>query len=348
MKLIIFIWCSLFSVFSVEGQMVHIKHKSRDTSYVKDFYSHYLILRAFTCTRSNNFKLIDGQDKLIFKTNRHYDIGVGFNYKSFSFNFAFNAPLTLKNEDKFGKTRTFDIQTYLYVRDFVVDYTAQFFKGYYLSNSSDALTGPAPVQILKMPDINTADLSLNATYIFNNGKFSFNAPFFQNEIQTKSAGSFLLGGGIYYNHGKTDSSFIPTGISKADFFQNHHFNKFSYSAVGCNIGYAYTFVIKKQYFITGILTGGPGLGYSVIRNTHLDQSNIKTGFTYNASAKFAAGWSSDEYYAGVTYVMLVAKNNSVAPDTWAERNSGNLRLTVAKRFKLKKSLIPKNDKFGMD
>ncbi len=348
MKYAIILILTLFCSRDVAGQMICITHACRDTNYIKDFYTDYFIFRAYECTKFNNFKLINKGDKLVYKQNQHNDLGIGFNYKVLFLNIEFTIPFTEKNRDIYGTTHSFDVQTYFYVKKFVVDIYTQFYQGYYLNNGNQELSGVQTPKVILRPDIKTTDLDANVTYVLNNDRFSFNAPFTQNEIQKKSAGSILLGGGIYFSKGKADSSFIPSMMKNTDFFQGRRFNKFSYTSLGCNAGYAYTQVIRKHFYVMGALTGGPGIGYSVIQNFQTDQKDGKLGITYNASAKFAAGWSSDRYFAGITYLRLMTVNNSVAADTREEGNSGNFQFTVAQRFKLKKSLIPKSGVIRID
>jgi len=45
---------------------------------------------------------------------------------------------------------------------------------------------------------------------------------------------------------------------------------------------------------------------------------------------------------------VVTEINSVVPHTWQQDNVGNFRFTVAERFRLKKSLIPKSDVIKID
>ena len=343
------IWLLFFS-FALQGtlsaQAIEIKHTSRDTAYIKDYYKRYLIVRVYECSRFNSIKFVDGQDKLIYKPNHHNDLGLGLTYKIISINYEFYVPFLGQNNDKYGATHSFDLQTYVYFHKFVVDLYTQVYRGYYLSNAgSELINSPA---VVVRPDIKTKDISLVVHYVFNDHQFSFNAPFLQDEIQRKSAGSFLLGGGIYHNDGHADSSFIPDNTRDINMFQNYHFNSFSYTGIGINGGYAYSLIIKKHFFITGAVSGGVGGGYSVIADDADGRKNNKLGVQYVAIGKFAAGYTNNKYFVGVSYVRLITETGSVVARTWEEENTGNFRFTVAKRFRLKKSLIPKSDVIKMD
>jgi len=347
LKKIILLISSLASCAAVYGQTVVIKHVSRHKDYVKDFYKNHLIIRAYESSKFNSFKFIDGKDDVVYKPNHHNDVGLGFTYKIISVNCEFYVPVFGQNNNKYGVTHSFDVQTYAYVHRFVIDLLAQVYHGYYLSNVNGSVSSNLPPVVVR-PDMATKNISLACQYVFNDEHFSFNAPFYQNEIQLKSAGSFLLGGGLYHNDGNADSSFIPSQINKADFFGDHRFNGYSYTSIAATGGYAYTQVIGKRFFITGALSAGCGIGYSSIAGDNMNRSSSKAGPEYIANGKFAAGYTNDKYFAGVTYVRVVTEINSVVPHTWQQDNMGNFRFTVAERFRLKKSLIPKSDVIKID
>ncbi len=316
-------------------------------AYIKDYYKTHLIIRAYESSMFNSFKLADGDDKLVYKPNHHNDLGLGFTYKIVSFNFEFYVPLIGQNNDKYGITRSYDLQTYIYVKKFVIDFYTMYYSGYYLSNGGDLLAGSQP-SIVKRPDISTKDISLICQYVFNDAHFSFNAPFYQNEIQRKSAGSFLLGVGIYHNDGSADSSFIPSLLKKPDFFQGYRFNGFSYTGIGVNTGYTYTQIIKKHFFLTGAIIGGCGVGLAAVSGVDYDLRDTRLGMEYMVNGKFAAGYTNDKYFVGVTYIRLVTEINSVAPHTWQQENTGNFRFILAKRFRLKKILISESSPIKID
>jgi len=331
-------------IFHAHAQTVEIKHEARDKKYIKDFYRTHIIFRLYESSRFNNFKLSSYDDKLVYKPNHHNDIGLGFTYKVISVNFEFYIPPFGQNNGYYGITHSFDVQTYVYIKKFVVDFYSQFYTGYYLANGNQILADGQP-NVVKRPDISSKDISLLCQYVFNDRHFSFNGPFYQNEIQEKSAGSFQLGGGFYHNDGHADSSFIPSLLKDPGFFSGHNFNAFSYTGIGVTGGYAYTLVIHKHFFLTGSVTAGIGIGDAVLTNNGKDN---RFGPEYMTNGKFAAGYTNDKYFIGVTYLRLVTEMNSVAPHTFEQESTGNFRFTIAKRFRIKKDIIPKTPIIKID
>jgi len=339
-----FLILSLVLSLNAFGQTIEIKHEARDKAYIKDYYKTHLIIRLYESSRFNNFKLVDGTDKLIYKPNHHNDIGLGFTYKVVSFNFEFYIPAFGQNNDLYGATHSFDVQTYIYIHKFVVDFYSQFYSGYYLANGDQILADNQP-SVVKRPDITTKDISLLCQYVFNDDHFSFNGPFYQNEIQLKSAGSFLLGAGIYHNDGHADSSFIPSLLKKPDFFHGYNFNGFSFTGIGPNTGYAYTLVIHKHFFATGSMSAGIGFGDAVVSGSIKDS---RIGIEYMFNGKFATGYTNNKYFIGIIYLRLVTEINCVAAHTWQQESTGNFRFTIAKRFRVSNNIIPNSNVIKID
>ena len=343
-KKILLLSVLFFHFTAVKGQTSFLlRHSNKDTAYIREFYRKHLVIRAYESTKFNNFKLIDEPNKLVYKPNDHNVFGLGFNYRFISINIGLYVPSVGKSIDEYGKTHQLDLQTHLYYHKFIVDLYGQFYKGYYLSDDGATPFHYENDAVEKRPDIFTRDISVVFQYLFNDQRFSYNAAFYQNERQKKSAGSFLLGGGIYHTDVKGDSSLVPGNVSYNDFFRNNHFNATGNTAIGFNFGYGYTVVIKKLFFITASLSGGAGISSASLSNTNTGQKDEKLGLGINSSAKFAAGYNSDNYFAGITYIRLVTDDNCVMPHTWLEDNTGNFRFIIAKRFRLKKTLIPKSE-----
>lgn len=328
------------------AQAINIKHEKKSKAYIDDFYKRYLIVRAYESTKFTNFRFSDGGSKLIYKPNEHNNAGVGFTYKFISLNLGLHVPFADKDEEKYGKTRQLDLQTHICPKKFIVDFMGQFYRGYYLFNP-EIRTNYQSTDIIKRPDVRTRDISLIVQYVFNNKHFSYNAPLYQNEVQKKSAGSFIAGGGIYHTHVRADSALTPADMRDSAFFNASRFNIASHIGLGISAGYGYTLVVHKYFFATAILSAGAGLGYSYVSAPGEDRKGA-VGPEYNLNLKCAAGYNYGKYFAGVNYIRLMTTSNSGYPSTFQEVNRGNFRVIVAKRFRVKKSLIPKNDVLKAD
>src|SRR5690606_10684835 len=121
-----------------------------------------------------------------------------------------------------------------------------FYNGYYVSPQS-FVTGFPGFYI--RPDIKVRMVGGSAYYVFNHRKFSYRAGLIQNEWQTKSAGTFLLGGDIFYGTVNSDSLLVPQEI--ANQFPQGSVSRMRFINIGPGAGYAYTFVYKRNWFATG-------------------------------------------------------------------------------------------------
>ena len=94
----------------------------------------------------------------------------------------------------------------------------------------------------------------------NVDRFSYRAALTENDVQTKSAGSLLFGGEAYYGSIKGDSSLVPVEVRGN--FSQFGVDKINFFSIGPGIGYAYTLVIEKHFYITGSAIGSIDVNFS--------------------------------------------------------------------------------------
>jgi hypothetical protein len=149
----------------------------------------------------------------------------------------------------------------------------------------------------------------------------------------------IAGGSLHYIDVRADSAIIPPNIIYDNFFSgNKGFNRSGIFCIAANAGYAQTFVYKQHYFVTAALLGGVGINYTNITDTKLGLKEGNINAQFNGTFRFAIGYNSETYFAGIHYVNFTTRNNSVMPGTWQQFEAGNLRISLAKRFKVKKPL----------
>lgn len=331
------------------AQMFKWLKVENDTAYITDLTSK-LTVRAFGANKLAQYAPGDNDylKKLTYTANDDYNIGLGFNYKYIGINGSFKMPFVNNDTVRFGKTKSFELQTFIYMRKFTVDLFFLSYNGHYLSNRS-ILNTPSNSNIYpQRPDLRTRNIGMNTQYIFNNRRFSFRAAFLQNEYQKKSAGSVIAGAALNYIKVKADSAIVPTNIGYDGYFGNNTFTGSNVLSLGLNAGYAHTFVIKKNFFITASLMGGAGVNYTKLSDKvkNLDYNSL--GLQLNSIARLAAGYNTTDYFAGIQYINFTNRCNAPVPGTWQEFQTDNIRLTVAKRFKLKRAMQKKINKIEND
>jgi hypothetical protein len=262
------------------------------------------------------------------------NLGFGFNYKWFGIAFSFGLPSNQKDKEEFGETQKRDYQINIYTDAFVAQGNMQRYKGFHASEitegSNGIVNGFAQTPIIS--SLETYSLGASAWYFFNNKKFSYKAAYVRNAIQTKSAGSTIVG--LYYNLDVANAN-SSIGDNLPDSIQND-FDVAGYRSrtIGISAGYSYTWVIKKKLYVNGTFVPGIGLK-NVSLETGSNTIEIKDGFTGRLAFNFAMGYEAKHFLVGLRTFnssrMFEADGLRISPTT------NSVLLFVGKRFNVKKN-----------
>lgn len=323
------------SAASAQQRLKRLLQTKNDSAYIED-HTEDLTVRIYGSRKYTYYDMVDKRlkEEVLYRPNTSNNLGVGFNYKFIGINIGFKLPFINNDDEQYGKTKYLDLQSHIYLRKLVIDFYGQYYKGYYLANRR--FNGRA---LDVRPDMHNTGLGLNIQYIFNDKKFSYRAAYLQNEYQKKSAGSLIVGAEAFAWRMKGDSALIPSNLGIEGFFDNETFNKTSSASIAANVGYAYTFVIKKHFFVTASLTGSAGVNQTVLNYIDGRSKRREFGWQLNNTVRFSAGYNSSKYFVGVHYVDLVTRSESHVARTYQTFGTGNFRVSLAKRFALKKPLF---------
>lgn len=317
------------------GQLVDLAGVGTDSTCISD-QSDRLLLRAFLTQKFNKYTL--GQQtttsNVTYRANNNYHVGLGFHYKWVGANISFKLPYI--NNPRYGQTKFFDLQSYLYLANIAVDLFVLSYKGYYLSDGGVLKFPPEGNKLQLRPDLYTGNYGVNFQYIFNSSKFSYRAAFIQNQCQVRSAGSPLIGATVNYSRARADSAIVPPDLVLDNFYSGHDFNKTAAFVVAINGGYAYTQVIGQHFFVTGSVLLGTGLNYVSLKTDATGDRDARLHVQVHAILRGAVGYNTDERFIGLQYINHINRNNMPVLDSWQQSQMGNIRLTYAQRFKLKK------------
>lgn len=323
------------SAASAQQRWKKLLRTENDSAYIED-HTEDLTVRLYGSRKYTYYDIVDKRlkEEVLYRPNTSNNLGVGFNYKFIGINLGFKLPFINNDDDKYGKTKYLDLQAHMYLRKLVVDFYGQYYKGYFLANRR------FDSQVITLrPDMYNTDIGLNVQYIFNDKRFSYRAAYLQNDYQKKSAGSLIVGGEVFAWKMKGDSSLIPSRLGIEGFFDNETFNKTSSVSMAANIGYAYTLVIKKHFFITASLTGSAGVNRTTLNYLDGRSKRSEFGWQLNNTVRLSGGYNSSKYFVGVHYVDLVTRSESPVHRAYQTFGTGNLRFSVVKRFQLKKPLF---------
>ena len=187
LRLFTFLLISYFGIVNGFTQS-DIEENEIDSNYIVS-YSDIFTPRFVLLTKRNEFDVenvnLDSTSQnsttLTFKPNDPVSIGLGFSYKWLGMNLAFNLPSANNKNEIYGKTKRFDFGTHIYGRKIIMDFTFQWYKGYYLANPQGIVPGwnegdPYPSR----GDIKVSTYGLAAFYIFNKNRIIGELAHFQN------------------------------------------------------------------------------------------------------------------------------------------------------------------------
>jgi hypothetical protein len=177
------------------------------------------------------------------------------------------------------------------------------------------------------PDLKMDVMGASFQYVLNNKRFSFRSSFLQSDWQKKSAGSFLFGFETYFGRVQSDSTITPTVLMKNETIRNETKNQFF--EIGPSVGYAYTLVVKKHFFLTGSLAESFDFGINTKTAAGAESRNFD--FRLNTSFRAIAGYNSEQWGLSMLFI-----NNGIrlagGDDHRLTINSGAFRVNYVRRF----------------
>lgn len=306
--------------------------EAQDTSYYESYTD--LITARFYFSQKYTSLVLKGTENLQYRPNTSLNTGVGFSYGWFTANAAVGLPFLNQGDDGKGKTSYLDLQSHIYPRKYCIDLLGQFYRSFYLYPKGIGRTDNKDWYV--RPDLKVMHLGISAYRILNWKKFSFRAGMLQNEWQKKSAGSFLVGAEAYYGRTDSDSAIVPSQLE--DDYTQRGVTSIRYIDLGPGIGYAYTLVIAKNFFILGSGTATLPIGW--LKEKKDGQEQTKFSATPNFFYRLSTGYNNARWSISLWWVNNVLDTKGVSGKYRV--NTGNVRLTTAYRFapgpRLKKPL----------
>lgn len=288
-----------------------IGHAQINTDYIKKWNTINVKFHAY----ANSLDLyLETPSKLTLNSNLPTGLGVSFAHPKLPFEISFGTGVGSPSKKEYKKTKSIDIQIHSYGRKFVYDISFLNYKGF-INRDATAYDEKNYYNF----EIN--EISFIGQYIVNGNKFSYNAAYNQREAQLKSAGSLLLGAGIYLYKIKPDEN-------------NGNFNYMNIKSreIGFNFGYSYNLVISR------VLTN---LSFTI--GVNAANKNIKSFFDENLHytptflMRLSSFYNARKWSFGFTGVYHSVTNDSEKNKTNQFRfTSGRFSFTYVRRFNYKK------------
>lgn len=304
--------------------------ESSESDTLQSYYidkSDLLALRLQFLFKINTIEITKNNEHYRLEPNSPLAIGVGFNFKGLGLTLGIGLPHSSKSLHKYGSTKRLDLQMSLYSKLIGGDAYLQLYKGYYNSNPEDFIPWDEDYYP-KIPDMQTISIGANIYYLFNHKKYSNKAAYARTQIQQKSAGSVALGYFINYDEVDSPNGFIPTEYPDT-IGNDFNVKSFRYFATGISVGYMYTWVISKSFFLN--ISMIPGFGY---KNIRLTDAEGESGLEKHAHAQLivrgALGYELKHFYAGLSGQTLI--RNIEYNDYNINLATAQVRFVIGKRF----------------
>jgi hypothetical protein len=337
-----------FMLYFLTAMCCHIKlcaqsdsaaavYKKLRDSYIIDL-TYKINITPFIMGSGNGFELRSTKNIRV-RPNEYGTIGLRVSHRWISVALAFGIK-NLQSEKK-GTTEFFNINVNTYRQKWGFDGYYHSYKGQYISNDDIANlpqfknTQTYPI----LPSVRTVYIGTSAYYVSNHQKFSYRASFMNNELQKKSAGSFLLMASYAFFKLNSDTGFVPGDVQSSvpisSQITDGKFNSFSIMP-----GYAYTLVFAKKYFFTlapsvGLMTQFQNYTTNGIMEKGKNDGNV---IYPRAMARAALGYNASKWYWGISaivdnYIIRLPQNDLLIYNIGNANVYVGFRLNVPKRFR---------------
>lgn len=269
-----------------------------DTTYFRTFVKPNDI-RVFYGMQGNEMVLGSLRDGSPDVPNNIYHntndfIGIGGTYKWLDGDLSFSLPGTTYLHEERSNLDQFRLSA---------SYTRRklSYRGY-LSDSKGVVVSGNQNEYESAPSVHEFRMGLQATYIFNETKYSYRAALYQSEKQLTTAGSFLLRTEIFYrNLGGSGESIIPEPYDIEERF-GEQVGLAYLKAPGILVmpGYGVNFVFNHlKLFVSPLILAGAGAAFN--RYEADKGTGTHTNIEYNAYFLLNAGYNGSLFYGRLQF-----------------------------------------------
>ena len=279
-----------------------------DTLYVKK-YRDNLVPRILTNYKNLSTNFITKSDTSYsadyFSTGGQSFIGIEIGYKwaTLDYNFGFNKENSSTNTDLRLSTSFKPLRLQM-------NYTNLRNLNYYRVDGTEQKD---TVFIARQHGISLRNAGIKVDYLFNHKNFSYSSSISQVGKQLISQGSFILSSGVSYQdfdlHGLSDS------IGEK-FFDRYHSDHFKTIKADIGFGYAYNWVLNKNFVIS--VSEIPNVGFQQI--TSSNSMSVNHHSTASITNYFRAG----VIYTWHNFFIGMFAYNSITASKWMNYNYNNV------------------------
>jgi len=301
--------------------------------YIKD-YKHLYTTRFYLLSESVGFRVKPTNQEIPINYIPNSDIknGLAFFHKWYGIGLAIDNPFAGKDVERKGETSMLDLRINAYGRALAAELSLQDYQGFFLKNmQQQPIMWNPESAYYQRPDMHVFSTSAILYYIFNNKKHSFRAAYIHNERQLKSSGSMILMPSFVFLKLQSDSSLIPKFYSDAyQVDEYEHVVNGTFLTYGLSMGYSYTYVFFKYFYIN----------LSLIPGAFIQHYNYEAESTTNRGHKLTALWlgraafgfNSDHLYIGIGGVYGFNATRLDIGETNINYEMNQIRVWIGTRF----------------
>ncbi len=302
-----------------------------DSTYY-EMYPDKLTTRLYVGQKITRFTIPSSgtAENIQYQANHKVNLGLGFTWHNYTLSAFYGFGFLNKDTKLKGKTKGLDLQLHLYPHKWAVDVLVVMPKGMYINPKGYAAANSSSYYY--RPDVKERLWGVSAYKVPNKEKFSYRAAINQNEWQKKSAGSVLYGGEAYFGILEGDSALVPKAIQSG--FPQAGITEMRYITIAPGIGYAYTLVLDKHFFIMGSLVGNLDVNFTTEEIG--SAMNKKTSVSPSGVYKAAIGYNSSTWGFNLSLLgrASLVKAASSTKDYFLP--AGGYRIALSKKIQLKK------------
>lgn len=308
--------CMRFSLFF----FVSLTFSQSDSLFSNEYITTFpdkISTRISVVNTSNGFQINEFEtgNNYKLKPNARAYLGASILFRSIELDYGFSPSFFNINKDN-DDSSLFNLNFRMFYNQWMQTIDLYKQKGFYFSLDN---------QRTYLSSIKTVKIGGSTSYIFNKN-FSFRAIAFQNEWQTKSAGSFIPS--LYYYY--TQYQLTEDG-----------FNEKAYSYdVAIGPSYYYNFCLTKNILFSLGAQAGVGLNHSA----NLGDGNF-TSILYEFSGRAVVGYNSNTLFGGINSNIIMLEHK-IDVSTQENDQIPFLEFYIGYRFKAPKKLIKVSDDFN--
>ncbi len=272
------------------------------------------------------------------RPNVSLPVKLGFSYRFISFNVGFSPGfIPGNNDDKLkGKTSSFSFGISTSGK-ILQELNLGFYKGFYLDNTKDLVPNwvEGKDEYIQLPDLKMIVFN-GATGIKLNPNYSIPAIHSQTQAQLRSAGSFMPI--LSYDYYIIDNQKEGASNDNSQLSGNLQ--------LIANLGYAYTLVVSKHFYVSAHIAPGIGLQHTklITRLPEGDYTSRYTDALYRVQEKIGIGYQQNRIFAGAEAFFSQSKLNENRTNVQLKTNRNYFQVFVGYRFDTPRFIRKTTDK----